>query len=580
MGKRVGDIEKFLPLQDHNENRRKENMERNWTRLYSPAMTAEINAESAGTIPELLNQAIARFPNQAALTCMGTNITFSELGRLIDQFASFLQSSCKVKPGDRVAIMLPNTIHFPIAFFAVQKIGGICVNTNPLYTPREMKHQFADSGAVTLIIMDLFMDKLAKIIDDCHIKQVISASITDFMPPIKGLLIRSVMKMKKLIPNVTIKQSVTIFNQAIMENTGKKPSPVSTSLDSISVLQYTGGTTGVSKGAMLSQRNLVANMLQIRNCATEILREGEEVALTALPLYHIFSLTVNLLVMLTMGSRLILLPKPVPIINTIKAFAKYPITIMSGVNTLYNALNSHPKFVRLAPKTIRVSIAGGTALQSAVAQKWQEITGCTVLEGFGLTEASPVTHFNLPHLGSVKGSVGVPVASTEANVVDESGQAVPQGQPGELIVKGPQVMLGYWNNEAESAKAIRDGWLWTGDIATCDEKGYFRIVDRRKDMILVSGFNVFPNEVEEVLASHSKVLEAAVIGVPDQKTGEAVHAFIVPRDPTLTAEEVLKHCEENLTGYKRPREIIFKTELPKTPVGKILRRELRSQPIA
>jgi long-chain acyl-CoA synthetase len=381
------------------------------------------------------------------------------------------------------------------------------------------------------------------------------------------------MKVKGLIPSHNL--SATSFKSALSKGASAKHSPVEVTHEDIAVLQYTGGTTGVSKGAMLTQRNILANMAQIHNCAKHQIIEGQETVMTALPLYHIFALSVNFLTFIAMGQRMVLVPKPIPVENLMKIFKKYEITAMTGVNTLFNALLNLEDFVKNPPKSLKIAMGGGMAVQKSVNEKWQNLTGQPIVEGFGLTESSPVTHVNPLDENLRIGSIGIPVASTLAKVVDETGKEVPNGDTGELIVKGPQVMAGYWQRPEETAKSIKDGWLWTGDMATRDDDGFFYIVDRKKDMILVSGFNVFPNEVEEVLASHPKVLEAAVIGVPDDNSGEAVKAFVVPKDKSLTIEELKAHCHDQLTGYKRPRHFEFKDELPKTNVGKILRRELR-----
>jgi long-chain acyl-CoA synthetase len=497
------------------------------------------------------------------------------LDRLASDFASFLQHEVGLKKGDRLAIMLPNIMQFPIAFLAAQKLGVICVNTNPLYTPREMRHQFKDSGAKAIVIIDLFLNNLEQILKDTDIATVITTSVGDQLPAWKGFLVKSVMKLKGLVPAHGLE--VTSFKEALRRGGSKKYVKPQIAHDDIALLQYTGGTTGVSKGAMLLQRNVLANMLQIQNCAQGQILDASEVVLTALPLYHIFALTINFLTFLAMGERMVLVPKPIPIENVVKVFNKYPITVMTGVNTLFNALANDPKFAANPPKTLKLALAGGMALQSEVNKRWQKLTGQSIIEGFGLTESSPVTHVN-PLSADVRiGSIGLPLASTVAKVVDESGKEVPIGEPGELIVKGPQVMAGYWQRPEETAKTVKDGWLWTGDIAKRDKDGYFYIVDRKKDMILVSGFNVYPNEVEGVLASHPKVLEAAVVGVPDAASGEAVKAFVVPRDKTLTVDELREFCSEQLTGYKRPRHFEFRDSLPKTNVGKILRRELRDE---
>lgn len=544
-----------------------------WSKYFPKGAPASIDLDACKSIAWTMEQACKKYADKIALTSMDTDMTYRELDRLATRFAGFLQNEAGLKKGDRFAIMVPNVMQFPVAFLGAQKIGAICVNTNPLYTPREMKHQFKDSGAKAILIIDLFANNLEEIIAETDIKTVIITSVGDQLPAWKGFLVSTLMKFKGMVPKNNLKSYT--FQQALSIGKTKQPTPVDVTLDDIAILQYTGGTTGVSKGAMLSQRNILANMMQIRHVAFGNINEGIETVLTALPLYHIFALTVNFLTFLSLGERMILLPKPIPISNTVKMFRKYNITVMTGVNTLYNALNNDSGFKELAPKTVKFALAGGAALQDAVNKAWQKITGVRIIEGFGLTEASPVTHVN-PLAGPVVlGSIGVPVIGTTARVVDEKGQDVPLGEVGELIVSGPQVMLGYWQREDETKKSIRDGWLWTGDMAKMDNSGFFYIVDRKKDMILVSGFNVYPNEVEAVLVSHPKVLEAAVVGIPDGSSGEAVKAFVVPRDKSLTVDELREHCRDQLTGYKRPRHFEIRDALPKTNIGKILRRELR-----
>jgi len=545
-----------------------------WSRYFPKGAPVSIDVAVYKSIAHTLEQACAKFADRTAITCMGTDLSYRELDRLASRFAGFLQHEAGIKKGDRIAIMLPNIMQFPVVFFAAQKIGAICVNTNPLYTPREMKHQFKDSGAKAIVIIDLFVKNLEEIIGETDIKTVVTTSIGDQLPAWKGLLVSTVMKFKGMVPAHGLEAFT--FKQALAMGKDKKYSPIPCELDDIAVLQYTGGTTGLSKGAMLTQKNILANMAQIKHVAHGNIIEGQETVLTAIPLYHIFALTVNFLTFLALGERMILVPKPIPISNTVGMFKKYNITVLTGVNTLYNALNNDKGFQALAPKTIKFALAGGAALQDAVNKNWQKITGIRIVEGFGLTEASPVTHVNPLDAPARVASIGTPVVGTNARIVDPDGKDVPLGDVGELIVSGPQVMLGYWLREDESKKSLRDGWLWTGDMARMDSDGFFYIVDRKKDMILVSGFNVYPNEVESVLASHPKVLEAAVIGVPDGASGEAVKAFVVAKDKSLTVEELRLHCRDQLTGYKRPRHFELRDSLPKTNIGKILRRELRS----
>lgn len=544
-----------------------------WFKFYPQGVAHEINIEEYPSIAAALEKACKKFGDQIALTCLGADLTYRQLDRMASDFASFLEHEVGLKKGDRFAIMLPNIMQFPIAFLAAQKLGLICVNTNPLYTPREMRHQFADSGAKAIIIVDMFLHNLEQILPETNIKTVISTSIADQLPILKGILVKSVMKAKGLIPANKLK--TISFKDALRRGSSRPYTKTTVNHDDIAILQYTGGTTGVSKGAMLLQRNVIANMLQIQNCAKGQILESAETVLTALPLYHIFALSVNFLTFLAMGQRMILVPKPIPISNVVAIFRKYQITVMTGVNTLYNALANDPKFAANPPKSLKIALAGGMALQAEVNKRWQRLTGQPIVEGFGLTESSPVTHVNPLSTDVRVGSIGIPVASTNAKIVDDEGHEVAIGETGELIVKGPQVMAGYWQRPDETAKTIKDGWLWTGDIARRDRDGFFYIVDRKKDMILVSGFNVFPNEVEGVLVSHPKVLEAAVVGIPDPKSGEAVKAYVVPRDKTLTIDELKTFCASQLTGYKRPHVFEFRDSLPKTNVGKILRRELR-----
>jgi long-chain acyl-CoA synthetase len=546
-----------------------------WYKFYPAGAEREIDLSSWKSIADTLDQACAKFADKPALTCMGADLSYRELERQASNFASYLQNVVGMKKGDRLAIMVPNVMQFPIAFYGAQKIGVVCVNTNPLYTPREMRHQFKDSGATAIVIIDLFMNNLEQCIKDTDIKTVIVTSIGDALPAWKGFLIKKVMQFKKMIPTTSLE--ATPFKTALALGSKKKYDKPSIGHEDLAILQYTGGTTGVSKGAMLLQRNILANMAQIQICARGHILEAQEVVLTALPLYHIFALSVNFLTFLAMGQRMVLVPKPVPIQNLVKVFDKYPITVMTGVNTLFNALANASGFKANPPKHLKIALAGGAALQDSVNKQWQKVTGQPIIEGFGLTEASPVTHVNPLSTDARIGSIGVPVASTDAKVVDETGKEVPHGETGELIIKGPQVMAGYWNMPEETAKTLKNGWLWTGDMAKRDENGFFYIVDRKKDMILVSGFNVFPNEVEEVLASHPKVLEAAVIGVPDANSGEAVKAYVVAKDKSLTVEELKKHCTEQLTGYKRPRSYEFRDDLPKSNIGKILRKKLKDE---
>ena len=549
-------------------------MNHDWYQHYPEDVPKTIDfSKLPSTIAHTFTETCDKFSDKIAITSMGASISYRQLDRLSDRFASFLQNDLKLKKGDRFAIMLPNIIQFPVAFMGAQKAGCVLIALNPLYTPREMEHIFSDSGAKAVIILDLFLDKLEKIISKTKIEAVIATGIGDQLPFLKKLVITTILRATGKIPSHGL--SVYKFKNCIDAGAKNKVNTPAISHDDLAILQYTGGTTGFPKAAMLTQRNILANMVQVRTWAHSIIEEGNENVLTALPLYHIFALSVNFLAFLSLGCRMLLIPKPIPISNTVKMFKKYNINVMTGVNTLYNALNNDEEFKKLAPKTIKFALAGGMALQDSVSKAWQQITGVRVTEGFGLTEASPVTHCNPLLVDTPVGSCGLPLPSTTAKIVDTEGNELPIGEEGELIVQGPQVMKGYWDKPVETKETLRDGWLWTGDIAKRDKDGYFYIVDRKKDMILVSGFNVYPNEIEEVLATHPKILEAAVIGLKDDKSGEAVKAFIVKNDESITEEEVRKFASENLTNYKRPKFIEFRKDLPKTNVGKILRRELR-----
>lgn len=525
------------------------------------------------TIAAALKAATTKYASQIAITCMGTNVTFAELEKSASQFADFLATGFGLKKGDRIAIMLPNIPQFTIAFYAAQKLGLICINTNPLYTPREMKHQFRDSQIQAVIILDMFYDKLQEIRDELQLENIIVTRFCDFMPPLQRMLVKTMMRLKKQLPQLS--GLFTPWCLAIRQGNASKCSDTSLGLDDIALLQYTGGTTGVAKGAMLTHRNVLSNVEQINILTQGKLTPGKETVLTALPLYHIFALTVNFLTFITQGHRLILVPRPTPISNTVRMFAKYPISVMTGVNTLFNGLLASKEFKELKQKKVRIAIAGGMALQETVAAQWLKITGNKILQGYGLTEASPVTHMTPLDEDLPAGTIGKPLPGTKAKLVGDDGHEVADGTPGELLIQGPQVMAGYWNMPGETEQVLKQDWLYTGDIAKRDAKGLYYIVDRKKELILVSGFNVFPNEVEDVIALHPKVLEVAVIGIPSRSTGEAVKAVVVKRDATLTVEELKRHCEQNLTGYKRPRVFEFRETLPKSIIGKILRKDLK-----
>jgi long-chain acyl-CoA synthetase len=562
--------------------------DRPWLDHYPPDTPKEIGDDGLRTMPEMLRAAAARHGDAIAFTqCMpnGMNgsLRFQEVDRMSDAFAVYLREVAGLDAGDRVAVQMPNCLSYPVVTFGVLKAGCVLVNTNPLYTASEMTHQFADSGARALVIIDMFADRLPAVLPKTSIEKVITVRVGEFFPSVIAGVIRIVQKYwNRSIPRIEVEhtrlpEALEAGRSRIEDGAALDVYLADLGRESLAALQYTGGTTGVSKGAMLSHGNLLANMQQMLAVAGSHIRPGKETILTALPLYHIFAFTVNLLGFYEMGGRNILIPSPRPPSNLKRAFENYRITWLSGVNTLFNALLNERWFVEHPPRHLRASVAGGMALHAPVAARWEAVTGTPVVEGYGLTESSPVLTFN-PLGGLAKdGSIGIPVPSTDLRLVDEAGQPAAPGKPGEITARGPQVMLGYWQRPEDSAQALAGGWLHTGDIGTMDEDGYFRIVDRKKDMILVSGFNVYPNEVEEVIASHEDVQEAAVIGVPDEKMGEAVRAYVVAQNPDLTEEEIIRHCREHLAGYKVPRGVEFRDDLPKSLIGKILRKDLRAE---
>ncbi|TVR83667.1 MAG: long-chain-fatty-acid--CoA ligase [Saprospirales bacterium] len=553
-----------------------EDNNRPWLNNYPNGVPANINVDEYSSLLALLEHCVNKFRDKPAFTCMGKTITFKELRERASRLAAYLQSR-GLEPGDRVALMMPNTLQYPIALYGCLLAGLVVVNTNPLYTPREMKHQFTDSGARGIIIAENFAANLEKIIDDTDIRVVIKTSIGELLGPIKGTLVNFVVRsVKKMVPKFNLPNAIT-FSHAIKE--GKKfsikPSPQDP--DRTISLQYTGGTTGVSKGTMLTNRNLVSNALQIRSLMVPYLEEGGEVALCPLPLYHIFAFTANCVAMMTFGAHSILVTNARDIPSVVKEFKNNKVSMVTGVNTLFNALLNNEKFRKLDFSSLKVTVGGGMAVQKSVAEEWLKVTGCYLNEGYGMTESSPLASVN-PLDGSGKlGSIGLPAPSTLMRIVDEEGNPLPPNEVGEIQIKGPQVMKGYYNRPDETAKALVEGWLNTGDIGLMMPDGYFKIIDRKKDMINVSGFNVYPNEIEDVIASHPKVLEVAAVGVPNEKSGECVKLFVVKKDKSLTDKELIAFSKENLTGYKVPKEIEFRKELPKTNVGKILRRALREE---
>jgi long-chain acyl-CoA synthetase len=563
---------------------------RPWTKFYPVGVRHTIEEAPHPNLAAMVRSIARTYADKTAYSLclpngMGGSLTYAEIDRWSDAFAVFLREELKLKPGARVALQTPNALAFPIVAFGVFKAGCVLININPLYTADEMGKVFADGEPDLLVVIDMFADKLPTAFAIHKVPHVVVTRITEFMPWLQGTLVGLVQKYKdKSVKPVPVAH--TTFQAALAAGEAKKSAAnigaytEGAGLDTLAVLQYTGGTTGVSKGAMLTHGNLIMNMAQSLEMVASNMVKGEETILTALPLYHIFAFTVNMLGYWYLGGHNVLIPNPRPLTNLQKAFEKYPITTLTGVNTLFNGLNNEPWFRDHPPKALKSSCAGGMALQGAVAKRWQEVTGTPVIEGYGLTESSPVLTFN-PVDKVREGTIGIPVPSTDIKCVDDEGKDVPIGQPGELIARGPQIMAGYWKKPDETAKTIRDGWLYTGDVAIQDEDGFFRIVDRKKDMVLVSGFNVFPNEVEDVLAKHPAVLEAAVIGVPDGAAGEAVKAFVVKKPGMeVTSDDMRSFCRDQLTAYKVPKFVEFRTELPKSNVGKILRKDLRTEDLA
>ncbi len=547
-----------------------------WLAQYPHGTPETIDADEFRSVADVMKLAYERFRDRPAFVNMDKVLSYGELDRLSLQFACCLRNQFGLKKGDRVAIMLPNVLQYPVALLGILRAGLTVVNTNPLYTARELKHQLCDSGAVAIVVLENFATTLEEVIKDTPIKHVITSQVGDLLGFPKALIVNFVVKYrKKAVPAFNL-PNVTKFNDALRQGAGQALPATEIGPEDLAFLQYTGGTTGLSKGAMLTHRNMIANMLQVKHWFGPNVKQGEEIIITALPLYHIFALTCNCLVFMNLGGLNVLITNPRDMPGFVKEIGKYRFTIITGVNTLFNGLLNTPGFSELNFSTLKLSMGGGMAVQRAVAEKWQKVTGCALFEGYGMTESSPVATVNLPDAREFTGSIGVPAPSTELSIQDDDGNLLPQGHIGEICIRGPQVMKGYWQRPEETEKSITpDGWLRTGDIGRMDERGFFYIVDRKKDMILVSGFNVYPNEIEDVVAALAGVLEVAAVGVPDDKSGEAVKLVIVKKDPKLTADDVKAHCRAQLTGYKQPKIIEFRSELPKTNVGKILRRELR-----
>ncbi|MCU1715799.1 long-chain-fatty-acid--CoA ligase FadD2 [Pseudomonas sp. 5P_3.1_Bac2] len=554
-----------------------------WNDKRPAGVPATIDLTTYRSVVEVFERSCKRFADRPAFSNMGVTLTYAELDRLSAAFAGYLQKHTDLKPGERIAVQMPNVLQYPIAVFGAMRAGLVVVNTNPLYTAREMRHQFKDAGVRALVYLNMFGKLVQDVLPDTDIEYLIEAKMGDLQPSLKGWLVNTVVsKVKKMVPAYHLPQAVP-FKQALKQGRGHGLKSVALNLDDVAVLQYTGGTTGVAKGAMLTHGNLVANMLQVDACMAQqgddglpLLKQGQEVMIAPLPLYHIYAFTANCMCMMVNGNHNVLITNPRDIAGFVKELSKWQFSGLLGLNTLFVALMDHPEFKNLDFSKLKLTNSGGTALVKATAERWKSITGCTIVEGYGLTETSPVASANPYGDAARLGTVGIPMPGTAFKVIDDDGVEQPFGERGELCIKGPQVMKGYWNRPEATAEVLdAEGWFKTGDIAVIDPDGFVRIVDRKKDMIIVSGFNVYPNEIEDVLMSHPKVAACAAIGVPDEHSGEVVKLFVVARDSSLTVEEIKAFCKENFTGYKVPKQIVIRESLPMTPVGKILRRELR-----
>ena len=553
-------------------------MDKVWLNRYPEDVPAEITPDQYPSLVEMFEQSVQKYADQTAFINMGQVMTFRKLEERSRAFAAYLQNELKLKKGDRVAVMMPNLLQYPIALFGILRAGCVVVNVNPLYTPRELEHQLNDSGAKSIVIVSNFAHTLESVVKNTGVKHVILTRLGDQLSRPKGTLVNFVVKyIKKMVPKYDLPHAISL-RSALSKGRRMQYVKPFMSGDDIAFLQYTGGTTGVAKGAMLRHRNMLANVMQAKAAYGPVLTEGRELIVTALPLYHVFALTVNCLLFIEMGGQSLLITNPRDIPTFVKELQRYSFTAITGVNTLFNALLNHADFSKLDFSNLRLSVGGGMAVQRAVAEKWKATTGNYLLEGYGLTECSPLVAAYPYDLVDYNGSIGLPVPSTEVRLIDDEGNVVGNDQVGELQVRGPQVMKGYWQRPEDTRDILsEDGWLSTGDIVRFDDDGFLHIVDRKKDMILVSGFNVYPNEIEDVVALHGKVLEVAAIGMPHEVSGEVVKVCVVKRDSTLTRDDLLAHCREHLTGYKIPKIVEFRDELPKTNVGKILRRALREE---
>ena len=553
-------------------------MEKPWFNHYQDGVPKEIDPNTYNSIPELLEESFKKFADKPAFHCMGKTLNYSDMDLLSKKFASYLQNNLGLKKGDRVAIMSPNILQYPVALFGILRAGMVCVNVNPLYTARELEHQLKDSGSETIIIFENSASVLEEVIANTPVKNVLVTQIGDMLKFPKSLIVNFVIKhVKKMVPSWNIK-GATPFLKALDEGDESKYQKVEIDNEETAFLQYTGGTTGVSKGAELTHKNIVSNLVQARSWISPLIEEGKEIIITPLPLYHIFSLTANCFTFSTIGALNVLITNPRDIPGFVKELKKWDFTAFTGVNTLFNGLLNNPDFKDCGFDSLKLTLGGGMAVQKAVAEKWKQVTKTPLIEAYGLTETSPAACINPMDLTDYNGSIGLPISSTDVCIKDDDENTLSAGEIGEICIKGPQVMRGYWGRPEETKKVMTaDGYFKTGDIGLMDEQGFFKIVDRKKDMILVSGFNVYPNELEDVICQHPKVFECAAVGVPDQKSGEVVKIFVVKNDDSLTEEELKEFCKENLTGYKVPKFYEFRTELPKSNVGKILRKDLRGQ---
>lgn len=551
-------------------------MDRIWLQSYPPGVPAEVDLDEFSSLNDLFERGVARFAERTAYVCMGASLSYAELDRLSARFAAYLQSELKLAPGTRVALMMPNMLQYPVALFGTLRAGCIVVNVNPLYTARELQHQLADSGAEAIVVVENFAHTFARIREQTAIRHVIVTSLGELLGFPKGLLVNFVVRhVRKMVPAWQLPGAVP-FRRVLARGARHRLQPCSLGHEDVAFLQYTGGTTGLAKGAVLTHGNIIANLQQAHAWIRPFLHEGEELIITALPLYHIFSLTANCLTFFKLGAVNVLITNPRDIPGFVKELGKHRFTAITGVNTLFNALLNHPDFARLDFSHLRVALGGGMAVQKSVAERWREVTGIALVEAYGLTETSPAVTINPLDLAEFNHSIGLPVPSTDISIRDDEDRELPPGQRGELCVRGPQVTAAYWQRPDETQRAFTaDGFLRTGDIAVINEQGFITLVDRKKDVILVSGFNVYPNEVEDIIAEHPGVLEVAVVGVADAHSGEAVKAFVVRKDHKLNEALLIAHCKRSLTAYKVPTQFEFRSELPKSNVGKILRRELR-----